>query len=51
MSGSFFRGTTADQDSRFGNAEKKLYAKLTFDPIVNAKVRRRSVLARVVGCS
>lgn len=41
MSSGFFRGTTHDQDSRFGNIEKKLMQKMVFDPVVEKKVGRR----------
>lgn len=40
MSSGFFRGTTSDQDARFGNAEKKLMKKLTFAKVLSTKVRR-----------
>src|SRR6056297_1790042 len=30
MASGFFRGTTADQDARFGNAEKRLMKKMKF---------------------
>lgn len=42
MAGNFFRGTTAEQDPRWGNAEKKLLDKLTkagtFPPEYEVKI-------------
>jgi hypothetical protein len=35
----FFRGTTSDQDSRFGDAQKKLISKMSFAPVLSKKVR------------
>jgi len=42
MSSGFFRGTTADQDARFGNAEKRLMKKMKFASVRTAKERERS---------
>jgi hypothetical protein len=42
MAGNFFRGTTPEQDPRWGNPEKKLIADMTkagkFPAIFNVKV-------------
>ena len=38
MSGGFFRGTSLDQDARFGNKQKKLMAKMKFPPCFDQKV-------------
>jgi len=38
MSAGFFRGTNADQDSRFGNADKKMMSKMNFDKVLSTKV-------------
>ena len=43
MSAGFFRGTTADQDSRFGNADKKMMSKMNFDKVLSTKVSVRVV--------
>eukprot|EP00730_Choanoeca_flexa_P004902 TRINITY_DN11834_c0_g1_i18.p4 TRINITY_DN11834_c0_g1~~TRINITY_DN11834_c0_g1_i18.p4 ORF type:complete len:230 (+),score=55.69 TRINITY_DN11834_c0_g1_i18:4404-5093(+) len=34
----FFRGTSAEQDSRFSNKEKKLMKSMNFDPILDEKI-------------
>ena len=43
MAGNFFRGTTADQDPRWGKVDKKLMMSMTkggaFDQILNTKVK------------
>lgn len=38
MSGGFFRGTSAEQDNRFSNKEKKLLNKLKFEDVLAKKV-------------
>jgi serine/arginine repetitive matrix protein 1 len=38
MSGGFFRGTSLDQDARFGNKQKKFMAKMKFPPCFDQKV-------------
>lgn len=40
MSGNFFRGTTHDQDARFGAAEKKLLSKMSFAKVLGTKVSK-----------
>jgi len=40
MSSGFFRGTTADQDARFGNAEKRLMKKMKFASVRIERARR-----------
>jgi len=49
MSGQAFRGTSADQDSRFGKADDKLIAKLQkegkFSPSLNVKINMSKVNA------
>lgn len=46
MSFNFFRGTTHDQDVRFGAAEKKLLAKMSFAKVCSTKVRTRHGVGR-----
>ena len=42
MAGNFFRGTTVEQDGRWGSSDDKLIKKLTkagrFDPILNESI-------------
>jgi hypothetical protein len=38
MSANYFRGTTHDQDARFGAAEKKLLSKMSFAKVLSTKV-------------
>ena len=40
MASGFFRGTTADQDARFGNAEKRLMKKMKFASVRLARGER-----------
>jgi hypothetical protein len=39
MSGTAFRGVSAEQDNRFGNKEKQLLKKMTFPKEFSEKVR------------
>lgn len=39
----FFRGTSADQDNRFANKQKKLLKELNFSPILNSKLNTSKV--------
>ncbi|EKU20303.1 serine/arginine repetitive matrix protein 1 [Nannochloropsis gaditana CCMP526] len=48
MASGFFRGTTADQDARFGNAEKRLMKKMKFASILSEKVDLRKVNMDVI---
>ncbi|PVU92353.1 hypothetical protein BB559_003749 [Furculomyces boomerangus] len=43
MSGGFFRGTSLDQDSRFGDPEKKLLQKMKFPEVFKQKVDMEKV--------
>ncbi|PVV02451.1 hypothetical protein BB560_003092 [Smittium megazygosporum] len=43
MSGGFFKGTSLEQDSRFGDPQKKLLQKLKFSPILNEQVDIKKV--------
>ena len=36
--GGFFRGTSANQDARFLDKQKKLKAQMKFDPVLETKV-------------
>lgn len=42
MAGNFFRGTTVEQDGRWGKSDIKMIAKMTkagkFDPILDTKI-------------
>ncbi|KAI8136798.1 PWI domain-containing protein, partial [Fennellomyces sp. T-0311] len=44
----FFKGTSADQDSRFSNKEKKLLKSMDFPPEFNEKVDMRKVKLDVI---
>ena len=39
MAGVSFRGTTIEQDSKFGDPEKKLIKKMKMSSALNSKVR------------
>lgn len=39
----FFRGTSADQDNRFANKQKKLLKELNFSPILNTKLNMSKI--------
>eukprot|EP00752_Nemacystus_decipiens_P004054 g3712.t1 len=43
MSSNFFRGTTAEQDSRWGDAEKKLLRRTKFSKVLEQKVNMKRV--------
>ncbi|CAN0084717.1 unnamed protein product [Ectocarpus sp. 12 AP-2014] len=43
MSSNFFRGTTAEQDSRWGDAEKKLLRRTKFSKVLEQKVNMKKV--------
>ena len=51
MSAGFFRGTTHDQDARFGNAEKRLLKKMSFAKVLSTKVINRSRCKKKVSAS
>ena len=38
--GGFFRGTSAKQDARFLDKEKKLRKQMKFDPVLETKVSK-----------
>merc|ERR1719380_424702 len=46
--GCFFRGISGDQDSRFGNKEKKLIASMTFPPSFDEKVDMNKVSMEIM---
>lgn len=39
----FFRGTSADQDNRFADKQKKLFKELNFSPILNTKLNMSKI--------
>jgi hypothetical protein len=47
MAGNFFRGTTVEQDGRFGKADEKLISKMTkegrFSPVLTSKIEFKKV--------
>ena len=45
MSGSFYRGTTAEQDGRFSNKEKKLIRSMQWPEEFKARVNINKVLS------
>lgn len=47
----FFRGTSLDQDSRFSNKEKKLMKQLTYDPVLEEKVRLPPSCRFTISCT
>ncbi|CAM9471904.1 unnamed protein product [Discosporangium mesarthrocarpum] len=48
MSSGFFRGTNTEQDSRFGDSDKKLMKKMKFSKILDQKVNMKKVNADVM---
>jgi hypothetical protein len=46
--GCFFRGLSSDQDSRFGNKDKKLIASMTFPPEFEKKVDMNKVSMEIM---